>query len=51
LRLELAVEYVALAQAEDALPEARCELEVARLEWDLAWYKLWAPETPLATAA
>jgi len=40
LRLELAAEYVALAHAEDALTEARCELEVARLEWELVRYSV-----------
>jgi hypothetical protein len=44
LRLELAAEYVALAQAEDALTEARCEFEVAKLEWELARYKLHATD-------
>ncbi len=38
LRLELRVECAALAEAEDALTEARCAYEVARLEWDLARY-------------
>lgn len=36
LRLELDTEYRALYEAEDALTEARCAYEVARLEWDLA---------------
>ncbi len=40
LRLELRVECAALAEAEDALTEARCAFEVARLEWDLARYQL-----------
>lgn len=40
LRLELSAEYIALAEAEDTLTEARCALEVARLEWDLARYRL-----------
>ncbi len=40
LRLELSTEYTALAEAEDALTEARCSLEVARLEWDLARYSV-----------
>lgn len=45
LRLELTAEYTALYEAEDALTEARCALEVARLEWDLARYKLRALES------
>ena len=40
LRLELSAEYTALAEAEDALTEARCAFEVARLEWDLARYSV-----------
>jgi hypothetical protein len=40
LRLELSVEYTALAEAEDALTEARCAYDVARLEWELARYKV-----------
>lgn len=40
LRLELSGEYIALAEAEDALTEARCAFEVARLEWDLARYSV-----------
>ena len=40
LRLELTSEYTALAEAEDALTEARCAHEVARLEWDLARYSV-----------
>ncbi len=40
LRLELSTEYTALAEADDALTEARCALEVARLEWDLARYSV-----------
>ena len=40
LRLELNTETVALAEAEDALTEARCAFEVARLEWDLARYSV-----------
>jgi hypothetical protein len=52
LRLELVAEYVALAHAEDTLTEARCELEVARLEWELVRYKLRALEAqPLQIAA
>ena len=35
LRLELSSEYATLAEAEDALTEARCAYEVARLEWEL----------------
>jgi hypothetical protein len=44
LRLELEAEYAALAEAEDALTDARCSLEVARLEWELARYKVRALE-------
>jgi len=51
LRLELIIEYTALAEAEDALTEARCTFEVVRLEWDLARYQLRALETPSVTAA
>jgi hypothetical protein len=40
LQLELTAEYVALTHAEDVLTEARCNLEVARLEWDLVRYKV-----------
>ena len=40
LRLELAMEYEALHEAEDVLAEARCALEVARLEWNLARLQL-----------
>ena len=40
LRLELSSEYTALAEAEDALTEARCAFEGARLEWDLARYSM-----------
>ncbi len=40
LRLELSSEYAALAEAEDALIEARCAFELARLEWDLACYSV-----------
>lgn len=38
--LELAAKYAALDEAEDALTEARCALEVARLEWDLTRYQV-----------
>ncbi len=40
LRLELSSDYTALAEAEDALTEARCAFEPARLEWDLCWYQV-----------
>ena len=50
LRLELSSEYAALADAEDALTEARCRYELARLEWDLARYSVRAL-TPLEVAA
>ena len=45
LRLELGAETTALHEAEDALTEARCAYEVARLEWDLVRYRLRALET------
>ena len=53
LRLELNTETVALYEAEDALTEARCALEVARLEWDLARYQVRMLEVtvPLPAAA
>ena len=44
LRFELAGEYEVLHEAEDALAEARCALEVAKLEWELARYSLRALE-------
>lgn len=40
LRLELQNEYSALHGAEDALAEARCAYEVARLEWDSVRYQI-----------
>lgn len=40
LRLELSAETAALYEAEDALTEARCAYEVAKLEWDLARYQV-----------
>ena len=52
LRLELAKEHAALEEAEDALTEARCTLDTARLEWDLVRYQLRALEaTALPYAA
>jgi hypothetical protein len=42
LWLELEAEYTALA--EDALTDARCSWEVARMEWELARYKVRAME-------
>lgn len=51
LRLELSAEYTALAEAEDVLTEARCALEVARLEWELARYSVRALEVALPTSA
>lgn len=50
LRVELADEYAALTEAENALTEARCACEVARLEWDLVRYQLRVLE-PLREAA
>ena len=44
LRLELEAEHTALAEAEDALTEARCSLDTAKLEWDLARYQVKALE-------
>ena len=40
LRLELEGEYAALHVSEDALAEARCAYEVARLEWDSMRYQI-----------
>ena len=51
LRLELSAEVTAFAEAEDALTEARCAYEVARLEWDLCRYQVRVLETELAFAA
>ena len=44
MRLQLSEEHDALAVAEDALAEARCALECAQLEWDLARYQIKALE-------
>ena len=44
MRLELASQHDALAETEDALAEARCSLECAQLEWDLARYTVRALE-------
>ena len=52
LRLELDAEHSALEEAEDALAEARCSLDTAKLEWDLARYQVKASEiVPLHLAA
>lgn len=52
LRLELSAEYTALAETEDALTEARCAFEVARLEWELARYNVKTLESaPIRMAA
>ena len=54
LRLELSTEYAILHEAEDALTEARCAFEVARLEWDFVCYSVRASELddrPLKAAA
>lgn len=51
LRLELAAEHSSLHEAEDALTEARCALDVARLEWELARYKAKAIELSLLGVA
>ena len=40
LRLDLDAEYSAFHESEDAMTEARCAYEVARLEWDLARYSV-----------
>ena len=40
LRLQLEGEYSALHAAEDALAEARCAYDLARLEWGLARYSV-----------
>lgn len=40
VRVELGPHYASLAEAEDALTEARCSYEVARLEWDLVRYSV-----------
>lgn len=40
LTLSLAAERHTLQSHEDALTEAQCGLELARLEWDLVRYKL-----------
>lgn len=40
LRLELSDYYIALHEAENALTETRCAVEVARLEWDLVRYQV-----------
>ena len=51
LQLELTAGYSSLHEAEDALTEARCGYELARLEWDLARYSVRALSTPLEVAA
>ena len=40
MRLELKNEHADLYRAEDALTEARCAYEVARLDWELVRYQL-----------
>ena len=44
MRLELDELHTALAEAEDALGEARCAVECSQLEWDLARYTVRARE-------
>lgn len=44
LRLTLEAEHDALFAAETALTEARCQLDCARLEWDVARYTIRAHE-------
>ena len=51
MRLELDELYTALAKAEDALADARCSLECAQLEWDLARYTVRALEVGTLKAA
>ncbi len=51
IRLELSPLHDALAGAEDALAEARCSLECAQLEWDLARYTVRALEVGMPKAA
>lgn len=51
LKLQLQAERIALAEAEDALTEARCALEVAKLEWELARYKAKVTEPSLLGVA
>ncbi|MDQ3397548.1 MAG: hypothetical protein M3511_07215 [Deinococcota bacterium] len=51
MRLELQTEHDALFQAEVALTEARCTLDRARLEWDLARYTVRALENTRGGAA
>ena len=51
LRLELAMLYGALGEAEDALTDAKCALELARLEWDLVRYRLRVLEVDMGVAA
>jgi hypothetical protein len=51
LRLELATLYGALGEAEDALTDGKCALELARLEWDLARYSVRVMEADMAKVA
>ena len=51
LRRELTVAYRGLHEAEDALTEARCAYELARLEWDLARYIVRNAETSMLQTA
>ena len=51
LRLELSSEYAALSEAEDALTDARCAFELARLEWDSVRYQMRVLETVVLKAA
>lgn len=51
MRLELAAEYTVLAEAEDALTEARCGLEVTRIEWELTRYKVRVSEVAMVDMA
>lgn len=44
LRLQLEGEHSSLHAAEDALAEAHCAYDLARLEWDLARYSVRALE-------
>ena len=51
LQLELTAGYTGLHDAEDALTQAQCTYECAKLEWDLARYSVRVLEGSLATAA
>lgn len=50
LQHELSEHYTALAEAEDALTEARCAYEVIRLEWETVHYQINTLEIGLVKA-